>query len=306
MRLAALINQNAGSVKAAGVAALEQKLRSSLGDQLVHLHSGDGDGIKDACRNIAALHPDALMVLGGDGTARCAAEESRNSKMPLLFMPGGTMNVLPKKLGAPNSIMDAIDAVAAGQLQPIMLDVARANGQTFFVAAAFGVIPFMARWREEFRQQTPSMRLGWTMRQIRAFADRLFSPTVRLVLDNRQPLFPSPAVLIAVGDADTLAPGREAEPLNGLEVVMVHARDWLTLGNVIVNALVSAEWRNHKAVDTFRGMRVEVQAKRRFIRLTLDGEYTLLKSPVLIEYEKDALPVYSFIRAPIAADLKTV
>src|SRR5689334_11986512 len=39
---------------------------------------------------------DVMIVLGGDGTARAAAELMPRDGPPLILLPGGTLNVLPR------------------------------------------------------------------------------------------------------------------------------------------------------------------------------------------------------------------
>jgi diacylglycerol kinase family enzyme len=299
MRIAALINDHAGSVKAYGGERLEQEMRDKLGSQLGPLHRGTGESVIAASQQMMADKPDVLLIAGGDGTARCMAELAMTSNIPLVFLPGGTMNVLPKKLGAMGTLGEAVDAVAEGRLRLRRLDIGMANERPFFVAVAFGFLPHMTQWREEFRTIDRSTRVGWTWRQIRALGGQLFAPTVRLLIDNYRPLFPSPGVLISVGDADTLAPGRDpAAQLAGLEIVLLNANNWLELAGVLSTALFSAKWREHKDIDTFQAQQVLVQRRRRrYIRLTLDGEPTRLQGPITVRYVKDALPVYALLPA---------
>ena len=93
--------------------------------------------------------PSAVMVVGGDGTARTAAVRAVATGVPIIPMPGGTMNVLPKIVFGHGDMARAIAEIP--KLQPRSLDVGRVGGEPFFLAAAFGFAGPMTRLREATR-----------------------------------------------------------------------------------------------------------------------------------------------------------
>ncbi len=98
-----------------------------------------------------AQKPDAVVILGGDGTARHAAELAGPNGPPLILLPGGTMNVLPKALYGPRNWEDAIvAALDEGTVRD--LPGARAGEHLFFVAGIFGSPALMADAREAVRE----------------------------------------------------------------------------------------------------------------------------------------------------------
>ena len=56
---------------------------------------------------------DVIIVLGGDGTARHAAELAPRNGPPLVLLPGGTLNILPRalygELAWPEALAAALD-----------------------------------------------------------------------------------------------------------------------------------------------------------------------------------------------------
>src|SRR5262245_6728072 len=77
---------------------------------------------------------DVIIVLGGDGTARAAAELAPRDGPPLILLPGGTLNILPRALYGELAWPEALAAaLASGEVT--RLTAGRANGEAFYVAA---------------------------------------------------------------------------------------------------------------------------------------------------------------------------
>lgn len=101
------------------------------------------------CRELAAK-ANVIVVLGGDGTARAAAEAFADGP-PMIILPGGTLNVLPHALYGDRTWPDALrDALAGGRVKRLVCGAA--NGTRFFVAALFGAPTLLATAREAVRE----------------------------------------------------------------------------------------------------------------------------------------------------------
>ena len=145
----AVVNARAGSVGPTAAEKLEGILRERCAN--VTVLSPEPDAMHPAMTEAIAAHPDAVIILGGDGTARHAAELAGPIGPPLILLPGGTMNVLPKALyGA----RDWSDALIAALDHGVVRDLpgARAGELLFFVAGIFGSPARMAEAREAVRE----------------------------------------------------------------------------------------------------------------------------------------------------------
>ncbi|AFZ55660.1 hypothetical protein Anacy_0045 [Anabaena cylindrica PCC 7122] len=80
---------------------------------------------------------DLVIVGGGDGTLNAAVDAVVETQLPLGILPLGTANDLARTLGIPNSLPEACQVIAAGQLQHI--DLGWVNGKYFFNAASLGL-----------------------------------------------------------------------------------------------------------------------------------------------------------------------
>jgi diacylglycerol kinase family enzyme/membrane-associated phospholipid phosphatase len=102
----------------------------------------------------------ALGVWGGDGTVGTAAAAAVEHSLPLLVLPGGTLNHFARDLGT-SSIDDAIDAVTKGhaasvdlghvQVQRGLPDMPETSELAMLNTASVGVYPNLVRRRERLQ-----------------------------------------------------------------------------------------------------------------------------------------------------------
>jgi Sphingosine kinase and enzymes related to eukaryotic diacylglycerol kinase len=77
---------------------------------------GESGQIERAFAEVATHKPEVLVVLGGDGTIRTAAEACTGTDTYLLPLPGGTLNVLPRALYGDSSWQEALKETLANPL----------------------------------------------------------------------------------------------------------------------------------------------------------------------------------------------
>lgn len=84
---------------------------------------------------------DAIGVYGGDGTINevLLGMYKNNSSAKLLILPGGTGNILAKRLGIPRRIDNAIRCFDFKKTKKI--DIGKANDKVFSLFASIGAVP---------------------------------------------------------------------------------------------------------------------------------------------------------------------
>ncbi|MBD2593773.1 lipid kinase [Nostoc sp. MBR 210] len=80
---------------------------------------------------------DLVIVGGGDGTLNAAVEALVETQLPLGILPLGTANDLARTLAIPNSLAEACEIIAYGELRRI--DLGWVNGKHFFNVASMGL-----------------------------------------------------------------------------------------------------------------------------------------------------------------------
>jgi len=79
---------------------------------------------------------DAMVVVGGDGAVRMAADAAIRTGVPLHHLPMGTENLFAREFGSTRRPADLLAALDAGRVQ--WVDVASINGETVVLMASMG------------------------------------------------------------------------------------------------------------------------------------------------------------------------
>ncbi len=221
-------------------------------------------------RDAAAGGAQLVLVAGGDGTVRAAAQGLAHTGVPLGILPQGTGNLLARNLGLPQDEDEALDVALQGAERT--LDLGRLDdGTAFTVMAGAGLDALMMREAPEGLKSV----LGWPayiVGGIRGLRHRHLHLTLRL---DDQP--PREAVVrtVLVGNVGRLQGGLEllpdAAPDDGaLDVALVAPRspkDWI----VLVARGLTGRHRPDRRLEIMRGRRVEVRTRRLEAR-QVDGD----------------------------------
>jgi undecaprenyl-diphosphatase len=110
----------------------------------------DGGKVAAALRDAATGDATVLGVCGGDGSVNTAAGIALENDLPLLVVPGGTLNHFARDVGL-TSVDDAIDAVRAGEVAEV--DVGRLDDRRFLNTASFGAYSELVDAREQLERR---------------------------------------------------------------------------------------------------------------------------------------------------------
>jgi undecaprenyl-diphosphatase len=133
--LAVVVNPDAGGGDLTGV--LKERLPAA---EIVEAGTDLGATLKEA-----AGRATVLGACGGDGTIRAAAATALDQRVPLLVIPGGTLNHFARALGV-HTVADAIAAYRSGCVARV--DVGRAGDEIFLNTASFGAYTELVQRRE--------------------------------------------------------------------------------------------------------------------------------------------------------------
>ena len=227
-----------------------------------------GRKAKPAAKRARKAGCDAVLVAGGDGTVRAAAEALVDTGIPLAVLPSGTANLFVGAMQLPTEPQDVIALMSSGSTR--VIDTGVCNGLTFNVMGGAGFDAQMIADAEEGKE-----RLG-TLAYVRAGARAARSRRpfhMTLHVDGVQ-VFDGDATGVLLGNVGTLKGGLEAfpdaSPTDGvLDVAVITAaglRDWASL----MIAAARHRQRTTGHAHLWRGTNMTVRFEDRH-RFELDG-----------------------------------
>lgn len=107
-----------------------------LGFQMIEESTEDPKRLPEIIRRYKD-QVDLVIIGGGDGTLNAAVDGLMDTQLTLGILPLGTANDLARTLGIPNSLPEACEIIAKGQVQRI--DLGWVNGKHFFNVASLGL-----------------------------------------------------------------------------------------------------------------------------------------------------------------------
>jgi diacylglycerol kinase (ATP) len=120
---------------------LELMARHGLGDELVETGS-EGEAI-EAARDAAGDDYDIVVGAGGDGTIALAGFQLLGTRTALGAFPLGTIMNIPRMLGIPRDLEEAVRVVSEGHVRTI--DLGQVGARTFFEAGSVGIHAAVSR-----------------------------------------------------------------------------------------------------------------------------------------------------------------
>lgn len=248
---------------------------------------------KDATHKIEHLSDqyDLIVCSGGDGTLDEVVEGMmhRQKKLPLGYIPSGTVNDFARSLKIPRDMVKAARLAVAGK--DFLSDVGTFNDSHFVYIAAFGiftdvaystpqdvknVLGNMAYLLEGVRRlaNIPSYHLRFSSEEHSAEGDFIFG----MVTNSR-----------SVGGFKSII-GRHVQFDDGVfEVTFVHLPKNAAELQEILAAIVLKEMNTHYMIS-FRTARLTIEAEQE-IPWTLDGEYGGECANVIIQNHQKALQI---------------
>jgi diacylglycerol kinase family enzyme len=231
-----------------------------------------------------------VVAAGGDGTINAVASELVCSNKILGVLPMGTLNHLAKDLGMPLDLESAVDVIAQQTLSRI--DIGEVNGRYFLNNSGLGLYPGIVHEREQQQAQGRSKWLAF-FSALLIIIHRYPLLTVRLSTEARELRRRTPMVFV----------GNNEYELQGLNM---GSRRSLNRGKLFLYVTREmSRWRLFKIglaalfgrlsdihdFDAMSVREVSVQARRRRLRVALDGEVVVMRLPLRYRIHPAALRV---------------
>lgn len=299
MRIAVLLNQAAGHVLFRDGRTLGETLAAAFErhGMIATLEFLSGPELKKGAeRALLAARDhrlDAVVVGGGDGSVASVAGVLAATGIPIGILPLGTFNHFAKDLGIPLQLEDAVKTIAAGHARSV--DLGEVNGETFVNNSSIGIYPYLVVDRERLREQRG---LGkWTAMALAAWRTLRHFPLRRLRIRAGELAEPYRSPCVFVGNNEYCLTGRVAgkrERLDAGELCVYVAKRqsrlalfWLACRSLAGFMDQSRDLRAVKAPD------VEITSRTSRLLVALDGEVTMMRTPLHYRARPNALRVFA-------------
>ena len=222
---------------------------------------------------------EVLIVLGGDGTIRTAAEACAEKGSYLIPLPGGTMNMLPRALYGDVAWEESLkNTLTAPSIK--VLSGGRIAGKQFLIAAIVGAPALLAEPRE-------SMREGNIVDAIEkgsvAFR-KMFETKIQYLISGEMKGEAEAVALICPLISEQMSDSEQA-----LEAAVIDVESAAEMIGLATTAAFG-KWRDDRNILLTKTKRVNVQSSKD-IPATLDGEKVNLGRSAEIDFVSRALTV---------------
>jgi diacylglycerol kinase family enzyme len=260
----------------------EQKMLSVLtGAGLVEpkVWCGEAKEMERFFAEAAGQKLEVLIVLGGDGTIRTAAEACAEKGSYLIPLPGGTMNMLPRALYGNVSWEEALKKTLTAPSTKV-LSGGRVANKRFFIAAIVGAPALWTQPRESIREGN----IADAVKKGSVAFRRMFETKVQYLISGGAKGETEAVALICPLISEEMSDSEQA-----LEAAII---DVESAAEVIGLATIAAfgKWRDDRNILLTKTKQLTVQSSKD-IPATLDGEKVNLGRIAEIDFVPRALTV---------------
>lgn len=285
-----IVNQRAGGLRSSRplsemIATLE---RYGLRPEPILI--GKRSNLREAARDALGRGAKTLVAVGGDGTVSAVASTLLDSEATLGVLPMGTLNHFAKDLQIPVNVEGASSVIANGAV--VKIDVGEVNGRAFINNSGLGIYPKMVAWREEYQRE------GWAKWAALFWAAvtalrRMPFLQLRLTAGDTEAARLTP--MIFIGNNEYEIEGVRAGTRRRLDAgrLFMYAVNAHTPGRLIHLSLLALLGRLRQPQD-FESLSVVeawIETRRRWVKVSLDGEVARLETPLHFRTRPDALRV---------------
>lgn len=290
-KIAVIINASAGSGR--GLERVEQltgKFRA-CGMEIDITLAKSGAQTVDAAHRAVNQGATVIVAGGGDGTINAVASVVTGTGAALGVLPLGTLNHFAKDLHIPLELDQAIRNIANGHIAKC--DIGEINGRIFLNNSSLGLYPDIVREREKLQR-----RLGhgkwfaffWaTLAALRRYPFLNMRLTIEGIEHIRRASF------IFIGNNEYSMEGFNIGTrarLDGgvLSLYLAQRRGRLGLLRLAASSLFG-KLRQESDFDALTAREIRVETYRKRLRVSTDGEVSVMETPLLYRIRAAALPV---------------
>ena len=286
-----IINATAGSGRTVEWAeALTGKFRASGLQVEVTLVQNVAHMITTAQRALRLGAP-IIVAGGGDGTINAVASVLTGTGTPLGVLPLGTLNHFAKDLHIPLELDEAIRSIATGRT--VRIDVGEINDKIFLNNSSLGLYPDIVRGREKLQRRLGRGKWSAFFWATLAALRRYPFLNARLTIDGVEHVRRAPFIFI--GNNEYLMEGfnigtRARLDAGVLSLYLAQRMGRLGLVRLAFSSLFG-RLRQERDFDALTTREIRIDTRHKRLRVSTDGEVTLMAMPLRYRIRSGALRV---------------
>lgn len=228
----------------------------------------------------ASRSPSRIVVAGGgDGTINAVASALADTGKTLGVLPIGTLNHFAKDLNIPLDLAGAVRTIGAGHT--VEVDVGEVNGRIFLNNSGLGLYPSMVNQREKRQGLGYGKWPAFFLASLTVF--RRY-PFLHIRLNSEKQMFVGNTPFVFIGNneyqMESLNVGARACLNSGqLSLYMTHNVGRMGLLKLALRVLFG-RLRGTKDFMAVCTKEVWVETRRKIVRVSTDGEITLMQTPL--------------------------
>jgi diacylglycerol kinase family enzyme len=278
LKVGVIINTSSGSCDSES----EQKMLTILtGAGVIEpkVWCGEAKEMERFFAEAAGQKLEVLIVLGGDGTIRTAAEACAEKGSYLIPLPGGTMNMLPRALYGNVSWEEALKKTLTAPSTKV-LSGGRVANKRFFIAAIVGAPALWTQPRESMREGN----IADAIKKGSVAFRRMFEAKVQYLISGGAKGETEGVALICPLISEEMSDSEQA-----LEAAIIDVESAAEVMGLATTAAFG-KWRDDRNILLTKTKRVNVQSTKE-IPATLDGENVNLGMRAEIDFVPRALTI---------------
>ena len=251
---------------------------------------GSGDTLTALARRAVARGVRVVVAGGGDGTIGSVAAAVANTDATLGILPLGTLNHFAKDLGIPPGVPEAVRVIAVGHTARV--DVGEVNGRVFINNSSLGLYPSVVYQREKRRAQGRGKWIAFALAVARVW--RLYR-RVRVIVHTETVSRIVRTPFVFVGNNEYQLEGVRLGARARVDAGQLHVAmaPGMTRGEIVrvLGSALLGRLADVDHLDTLLTDTVTIGARRRHLPVALDGEVTLVETPLNYRIRRGALRV---------------
>ncbi len=238
-----------------------------------------GAEIVEMAKRAAKSGSQTIVAGGGDGTVSAVAAELVGTEKILGVLPLGTLNHFAKDLSIPLDLEEAARTIIAGHIAKV--DVGEINGHIFINNSSLGLYPDIVRRREQ-RQRLGYGKWNSLFRSAFKVLRRYPFLHIRLNADGKEIVTRTPFVFIGNNSYEMESfniGGRTCLDAGHLSLYMTPRTGRFGLLQMALHALFGNIQQSKDFVSLCTD-EIWIETRRKQLRVAMDGEVLMLKTPL--------------------------